>query len=141
MQSAECTRHDGQIWIEGRGLVAAAIDVDVAAAEEDVHGLANAVQEIIGRGVDGADALEFGLDEEGSFAVQGLGVVSLALLLGAGNGPAFLADVKTRGCGVLGQGTLAPKYSRTRDVALTKLSRNPEKLLRVMVQYRIARDA
>ena len=80
----------------------ATVDVDVAAAEEDLHGLADAAQQVVGGGVDGADAVELGADEEGTFAVQGLGVVTLALLSGAGDGCTRLHEVEAGGAGLLG---------------------------------------
>ena len=120
----------------------AALDVDVTAAEEDVDGLADAVEQVAGRGVDGADAFEFGADEEGTFAVQGLGVVALTLLLRAGDGPARLKEVKAGGAGLLGhQRTSRPKVLQRFDVLLRESKAEPRKLLQDMVQYRIARDA
>lgn len=48
-------------------MAVAAFDVDVAAAEQDVDGLADAVEEVVRRGVDGADAVEFATDDVGAF--------------------------------------------------------------------------
>lgn len=106
----------------------AAFDVDVAAAEEDVDGLADAIEQVVGRGVYGADAMELGADEEGRFAVQGFGVVTLALLLRAGDGRAGLAEAEGRGGSVLGhqKGPRVPKYSRGTADALPKVKPNPK---------------
>ena len=82
--------------------MAAALDVDVAAAEEDVDSVADAIEEVVRCGIGGADAVELRADEEGRFAVEGLGVVTLALLERAGDGRAGLAEAEGRGGGVLG---------------------------------------
>ena len=60
----------------------AALDVDMAAAEEHVDGQADAVEEAVGRVVGfRPDAVELALDEEGTLLVEGARIVELALLL------------------------------------------------------------
>jgi len=56
----------------------AAVDEDLAAAEEDVDGLADAIEEVVRSGVDGADAIELGADEVRAFLAHEL---ALTLLL------------------------------------------------------------
>jgi hypothetical protein len=46
--------------------VAAAVDEDVASVEEDVDGLADAIEKVV-RGGLGADSLELGADKVGAF--------------------------------------------------------------------------
>jgi hypothetical protein len=55
----------------------AALEVNVAAAQEDVDGLADAVEQVVRSGVDGMDALKFAADELGAFLAHEL---TLALL-------------------------------------------------------------
>jgi hypothetical protein len=86
-----------------------ALEVDVAAAEEDVDGLADAIEQIVGSGFDGADAVEFGADEIGTFAAHGAGEVALTLLLrAAGNGCTGLQEVKACGADLFGHQRLRP---------------------------------
>jgi hypothetical protein len=54
-----------------------ALDVDVSAVEEDIDGLADAIEQVVWSGVDGADALKLGADEEGAFLTH---KVAFALL-------------------------------------------------------------
>lgn len=106
--------------------MAAAFDVDVAAAEEDVDSLADAIEQIVGGGFDGAYAVEFGADEEGAFLTH---EVTLALLLGAaGNGGALLQEVKAGGAGVLGhpKDPRVPKYPRGSTCSSAKVKPNQE---------------
>jgi hypothetical protein len=55
----------------------AALEVDVAAAQEDVDSLADAVEQVVWSGVYGMDALKFAADELGAFLAHEL---TLALL-------------------------------------------------------------
>jgi hypothetical protein len=96
-------------WIKIGALVAvAALEVDVAAAQEDVDSLADAVEQVVWSGVYGMDALKFAADELGAFLAHEL---TLALLpWAAGDGCARLQDVKAGGAGLLGhQRTSRPK--------------------------------
>ena len=84
-----------RLWL----VAVAALEVDVAAAEENIDGLADAVEQVVRCG-DGADALELGADEVGAFLAH---EIALALLAGAAwDGCPRLQDVKARGAGMLG---------------------------------------
>jgi len=121
-------------------MAVAALEVDVAAAEEDVDGLADAVEQVVGRGIDGTDALELGADEMWAFVAH---EVTLTLFLGAaGYGSARLQDVEAGGAGLFGH--RGPSSQSTSEVSACCSAKNeaePRKLLQDMVQYRIARDA
>jgi hypothetical protein len=55
----------------------AAVDEDVASVEEDVDGLADAIEQGV-RYRDGADAVELGADEEGAFLAHEVAFALLA---------------------------------------------------------------
>jgi len=118
----------------------AALEVDVAAAEEDVDGLADAIEQVVGRGVDGADAVEFALDEVRAFVAH---EVTLTLFpRAAGNGSARLQDMKAGGAGLFGHREASSQStSEVSACCSAKNEAEPRKLLQDMVQYRIARDA
>jgi hypothetical protein len=75
--------------------VLTAFDVDVAAAEQDIERLEDAVEEAVRGRVDGANAVEFGPDEDRTFLAHGAFEVALAFLLRAArNFGALLAEMK-----------------------------------------------
>jgi hypothetical protein len=116
----------------------AALDVDVASVEEDVDGLANTIEQVVRCGF-GANAVQFGANEAGAFLAHEL---ALALLpCAAGKRFPRLQDVEARGAGVLGHQGPRPKVLQRFDVLLRQSEAEPGKILRDMVQYRIARDA
>ena len=118
--------------------MAAALDEDVASVEEDVDGLADAIEQVVRYGL-GADAVELRADEAGAFLAHEL---ALALLPSATvDGRPRLQDVEACGAGVLGHQGPRPKVLQRFDVFLRQSEAEPRKLLRDMVQYRIARDA
>jgi uncharacterized membrane protein len=81
----------------------AALNVDVAAAEQNIDGLADAVQKSVWGKFDGTDAIEFLFDEERTFVAHGALEVALTLLFGAaGNLCALLAQMKAGGAELLG---------------------------------------
>ena len=102
----------------------AAFDVDVPSVEEDVDGLADAIEQVVGGGVDRANALEFGADEVRAFLTH---EVALALLpCAAGNGRPRLQDVKASGAGVLGHQGPRPKVLQRFGVFSAKVKPNQE---------------
>lgn len=81
----------------------AALYVDIAAAEQNVNRLADAIQKAAWGELDGTDAIQFLLDEERSFVAHGALEIALTLFFGAtGNLCALLAQMKVGGAELLG---------------------------------------
>lgn len=81
----------------------AAIDVNVAAAEQDVDGLADAIQEAVRCGLDGSDAVQFFADELRACLPHNALEVAVALLLRAAcTFCAWPAEMKAGGAELLG---------------------------------------
>jgi hypothetical protein len=81
----------------------ATLYVDIAAAEQNVDCLADAIQKTVWGKLDGADAIQFFLDEERSFVAHGALEIALTLFFGAaGNLRALLAQMKVGGAELLG---------------------------------------
>lgn len=81
----------------------AALDVDVATAEQNVDRLADAIQKAIRSKLYRADAIQFLFDEERSFMAHGALEIALTLFFGAaGNLCALLAQMKVGGTELLG---------------------------------------
>ena len=119
-------------------MAVAALDEDVASVEENVDGLADAIEQVVRCGL-GADAFELRANDVGAFLAHEF---ALALLpRAAGDGSPRLQDVKACGAGVLGHQGPRPTVLQWFDVFLRQSEAEPRKLLRDMVQYRIARDA
>lgn len=80
-----------------------ALHVHIAAAEQNVDGLADAIQKAVRGGIDRADAIQFFFDEERTFVAHGALEVALTLFFGAArNLCAALTEMKVGGAELLG---------------------------------------
>ena len=104
-------------------MAVAALDEDVASVEENVDGLADAIEQVVRCGL-GADAVELRANDVGAFLAHEF---ALAFLPGAaGYGSPRLQDVKACGAGVLGHQGPRPKVLQRFGMFLRQSEPNQE---------------